>query len=397
MAVSAVLAGGVAPAAAATSGPPYSQCPSIGASPSCQLLVVVNADRTVSVVGDPAIRPFDGSDDTLVGVVNHSAAPVSAITVTGPGTGLGNLDGDGLCTFGVAGCPFGTTSYEGPGTSIVLAAALPDSAEIDFAGGLAAGASTYFSLEGALTSAKLTARQGPIIPKLTLAIKVVDQPLDPDPGTNAYVRLEVAVTNADGTPAVGAHIALSFSAAKTFVTNSAGRFQLLLPVSLLRTDVTVTATTAAASVTQSTALYNVTEQLSCNFAGVPASSLDELGEYLDFLVPSGSVAPLGKVVETVVKYLSGAQQVGGLASKIQESASTLTTQTKGYVLTGPNLSPLYVLTLEVTDAATGAVHQEYLTSYSRSPSMITNVADGGTGGLPLDRIVRKLQCSSGLA
>ncbi len=140
--------------------PPFSQCPSVGASSSCKVLLVVNVDRSVTVYDDPAIGDYDGGDDTLVGIWNQSASPVDAVTVTGTGSSLALLDGDGLCTFGVVGCPFGPTGYEGPGTSIVTEPSLPDSAEIDFTGGLPAGATGYFSLEGTLTSAQLTARQG---------------------------------------------------------------------------------------------------------------------------------------------------------------------------------------------------------------------------------------------
>lgn len=161
LALIACLVGPSTASAAVSPVPPFSQCPAVGQSPSCQILVVINADRSVTVYGDPAVGPYDGGDDTLVGVVNNSSDPVNAITVTGPGTGLAGLDGDGLCTFGVAGCPFGTTGYEGPGTSIVTdVTRLPDSAEIDFSGGLRGGSTAYFSLEGALTSAQLTARQG---------------------------------------------------------------------------------------------------------------------------------------------------------------------------------------------------------------------------------------------
>jgi hypothetical protein len=145
---------------------PFTQCPAIGHSPSCEILLVVNSDKTVSVLGDPSVGPFDGNDDTLVGIVNYSADPVSAVTVSGPGSGLSEFDGDGICSSGYgpwsgsAGCPYGTTGYEGPGTSFVTNASLPDAAEVDFAKGLAPGASAYFSLEGALTSARLSAREG---------------------------------------------------------------------------------------------------------------------------------------------------------------------------------------------------------------------------------------------
>jgi len=394
-AVTALLGFYAAPASAAPPTTPFTQCPAVGASPSCQILVVINPNRSVSVLGDPSVHVYDGSDDTLVGVVNQSSAPVAALTVTGPGTGLGGLDGDGLCTFGVAGCPFGTTGYEGPGTTIVLDPALPDSAEVDFTGGLKAGASTYLSLEGALTSAQLTARQGPITPKLNMTVKVVDQTLDPDPGTAAYVRLVVTVTNTDGTPAAGAHIALSISGAKNFVTNRQGQFHLVIPVDLSRTDVTVTASTPLATATKSTSLYTITGDGICSMAGVPATSLDELGEYLDYALPGGGTASLGKVTDTVIKILNGATGLSGLLLKIPESTSTLTTNERGFELTGPGLRPLYVLTMEVSDAATGAVVQDYLTSYSRSPSLLSNVFDGGRGGLPLDRIARKLSCSTG--
>src|SRR5213594_3604764 len=150
--------GGTATALSAS----FTQCPAVGASPTCEVLLVVNAERSVSVQKDPSVGPYDGGDDTLVGVVNQSRTPVDAITVTGPGSGLGALDGDGLCTFGIAGCPFGPTGYEGPKMSLVTDPAQPDSAEVDFTGGLGSGSTAFFSLEGALATAQVTARQGHI-------------------------------------------------------------------------------------------------------------------------------------------------------------------------------------------------------------------------------------------
>jgi GDSL-like Lipase/Acylhydrolase family len=153
-----------APTAHATAGAvplaPFTQCPAVGASPSCKVLLVVNPDGTVSVYSDPSVGDYDGGDDTLVGIWNTSGKTVDAVTVNGPGSDLAGFDDDGLCTYGISGCPFGPTGYEGPGTSFVTNAADPDTAEVDFTGGLADGASAYFSLEGTLTSAVLSARQG---------------------------------------------------------------------------------------------------------------------------------------------------------------------------------------------------------------------------------------------
>jgi len=168
-AAAAVTLGGVIAGTASASNPvtpPFTECPAIGASPSCEILLVVNPDDSVSVEKDPSVGPFDGGDDTLVGIVNNSSASVKAVTVSGPGSGLSGFDGDGICSgdygtwAGSSGCPYGPTGYEGPGTSFVTSTLLPDSAEVDFTGGLAAGKSAYFSLEGALATATLTAREG---------------------------------------------------------------------------------------------------------------------------------------------------------------------------------------------------------------------------------------------
>lgn len=155
--------------AASTPSPPFGQCPAIGSAPGCEILLVVNANGTVNVQGDSSVGPFDGSDDTLVGIVNDSSSTVKAVTVSGPGSGLSGFDGDGICSGsygawnGSSGCPYGPTGYEAPKTSFVTSPSLPDSAEVDFTGGLTPGGTAYFSLEGALTSAQLTARQGPLV------------------------------------------------------------------------------------------------------------------------------------------------------------------------------------------------------------------------------------------
>jgi hypothetical protein len=141
---------------------PYNYCPSVGSSPSCEILLVIYPDQSITVYQDSSVGPYDGIEDTLVGVWNQSSSSVEAITVNGRNTGLGQLDGDGLCAFAVSGCPFGPTGYEGPNTAIKTSPSRPDSAEIDFPSGLAPGATTYFSLEGQLNVADLTVRQGPL-------------------------------------------------------------------------------------------------------------------------------------------------------------------------------------------------------------------------------------------
>lgn len=151
--------------AASTPAPRITRCPAIGQAPGCQILLVVDTDGTVSAKGGSPAGPLDG-DGTSVGIVNDSHQTVHAVTVTEPGSDLSGFDGGGICGAGhgswagSAHCPFGPTGYEGPGTSFVTDPSLPDSAQIDFTKGLAPGKSAYFSLKGALTSARITAVQG---------------------------------------------------------------------------------------------------------------------------------------------------------------------------------------------------------------------------------------------
>jgi hypothetical protein len=183
-AATAVALLGVIAGPASASNPvtaPFTECPAIGAAPSCDILLVVNPDNSVSVFGDSSVGPYDGGDDTLVGIVNNSTNPVPAITVSGPNSYLAGFDGDGICTYATGGTTGGSgpgfigdsycnaqqltgtdpQDYQGPANTFTLDPNSQNDVEVDFAGkGLAANSSTYFSLEGALTAAVITARKG---------------------------------------------------------------------------------------------------------------------------------------------------------------------------------------------------------------------------------------------
>jgi RHS repeat-associated protein len=142
-----------AAAAAAPTSPPFTECPPIGLDTSCGVLVVVTDSGGV-VLSDPSQPPFDGIEDTLTGIVNNSSGDVSFLALSS-NTDLFGFDGDGLCTQSgaPAGCPFGPTGYEGPGTS--FSDINPDASGgiVHFSPALAPGQTAYFSLEEALTSA----------------------------------------------------------------------------------------------------------------------------------------------------------------------------------------------------------------------------------------------------
>jgi hypothetical protein len=110
------------------------------------VLLVVDDNENLNVLVDPAVTPFDGGDDTLVGVVNHGTRPLTGIDLSG--TRIFGFDGDGLCAAAgpPTGCPFGPTTYEGPNTAFNVGD--PDVGVVTFTGvGVAPGGSAYFSLE----------------------------------------------------------------------------------------------------------------------------------------------------------------------------------------------------------------------------------------------------------
>jgi hypothetical protein len=145
VAVTALLASTALASAAPT--PPFTECPAVGQDTSCETLIVIQSDGSLKAYNDPSQGPFDGIEDTLVGVLNESSSTVSSVKISGPD--VFGFDGDGICsgyTPGPPDCPYGTTGYEGPKTEFEVIT--EDEGSVLFTeGALAPGESTYFSLE----------------------------------------------------------------------------------------------------------------------------------------------------------------------------------------------------------------------------------------------------------
>lgn len=142
---------------AVTPTTPFTECPPVGLDTSCEILVQITDDAN-NILGDPSQGPFDGSDDTLIGVLNSSSDMISSIQLSS-NTDLFGFDGDGLCTQSPqpSGCPFGPTGYEGPGTSFSDITPDQTGGVVDFTPGLAPGQTAYFSLEEPLSATTVTA------------------------------------------------------------------------------------------------------------------------------------------------------------------------------------------------------------------------------------------------
>ncbi len=122
----------------------------------CGYLLTIGAGGAVTGAPVMGANPYDGSDDALIGVINNSGSAFNgSITISGSGNGGGlfGFDGDGICTFTNASyCSNAATGYEGP-LNTFTNYATTTSGTVVFTG-LAAGATTFFSLEGSPASIK---------------------------------------------------------------------------------------------------------------------------------------------------------------------------------------------------------------------------------------------------
>ena len=116
----------------------------------CNLVITFNANgSTTTSVPAGATVNYDGSDDALIGVINNSGHAITSFHVSNAGVDIFGFDADGIDTFygaPVAGNP-DTTGYGGPLAFFTGIDAAKDAGTVNFFGGLASGATTYFSLE----------------------------------------------------------------------------------------------------------------------------------------------------------------------------------------------------------------------------------------------------------
>src|SRR3954469_2571578 len=88
------------------------QCPpKVGNDVGCgSVITITDTGATVKQTGQ---GPYDGSDDTLVGIINNGKVPITSLILTS-GFDIFGFDGDGINTFGIPGNPKDSTGYGGP-------------------------------------------------------------------------------------------------------------------------------------------------------------------------------------------------------------------------------------------------------------------------------------------
>jgi hypothetical protein len=140
----------------------FNQCPSVGSNTGCAVLITINSSGTPTVAVDSAQGPYDGADDTLVGVLNNSSSTIGSLPLSSSTTDIFGFEDDGMCSsgFGAAGnCSRGLNQgdpYDYAGDFVTFNVTDTSHGVVNFIGGLAPGASTYFSLEESLSATDIT-------------------------------------------------------------------------------------------------------------------------------------------------------------------------------------------------------------------------------------------------
>ena len=317
LAAACLATSGVPASAAGNPSPPFNECPAVGQAHSCAVLLVFQSDGSVSVLSDPnSGNPYDGSDDTEVGVLNDSGVAIPDVTLTSTADIFG-FDGDGICSGDFsgtpAGCPFDSTGYAGPGVTYTGINGAQTSGVVDFAesctgntassctasSGLNAGATAFFSLENDLTGASI------VIPKASPVISSTT----PSPATAVGGAISDSAVLANGRVPTGA---------LTFKLYGPGDTGCQTPISTLTTTVNGNGTYGSGNVTATapgTYLWTVSYGGDTNNNPAPVTACGSESVTVTKASPSLSTTPsasvpVGGTVSDTAK-LSGSYQGSG--------------------------------------------------------------------------------------
>jgi hypothetical protein len=185
----------------------------------------------------------------------------------------------------------------------------------------------------ALTTASLNSQTGKLA-SLKVTTSVINNPIAPDPGLNASVKLRLTATNSDGTPAADAAVTMSNTKpGATFHTNAKGVLTLIEPVRVKpgssggTSSVTARVTTSNGTTDSATQeLYNASQYASCSYDGTPGPDLS----LLESMLPD-ELSAIQTLIENLGPLLGGYH-----------------TNAVGYTITVPKASNIYAQTLIIT-------------------------------------------------
>jgi hypothetical protein len=158
-------------------------CPSTtSTNTDCGFIITIAANGSITGAGVAGAEAYDGigGDDVLIGIFNHKTTAFTGtihLSGSGNGGGLFGFDGDGICNGSfpnATNCPVTSYKYEGPLTSFsnITGVGCVVTATANSSGctngdvtitGLAAGLTTYFSLESSPNGISIIV--GPPVPE----------------------------------------------------------------------------------------------------------------------------------------------------------------------------------------------------------------------------------------
>lgn len=129
-------------------------CPPLGADTNCQTLITINANNSVSIGYNLNNGPYDGAEDTLVGVLNLSSTALSVLSLSG--NYIFGFDGDGQASY--SGTSYDSSGYAGPNNTFNIINS--DTGDVLFTNPLAQNQSTWFTLEEDIQSVTVSGLNG---------------------------------------------------------------------------------------------------------------------------------------------------------------------------------------------------------------------------------------------
>jgi hypothetical protein len=162
-------------------------CPAVGSDTNgCEFIITVTAVNSSGAatafsvaLNAPDQGPYDAVEDTLVGVINSSGSVLKSLTL--PNTlGQFSFDGDGACTGTYSPGPTAAQCLGGVFTSTdpadylsvsatSVSAVTASTGTVNF-NNIAAGGTSWFDLEGALTASQLGGSSTPAPSSLVLLL-----------------------------------------------------------------------------------------------------------------------------------------------------------------------------------------------------------------------------------
>lgn len=185
----AVWGAGVAPVADATPLSVSGVCPDVSGAPAyggggtgtatdCNLLITFGAGGSITTELGPQTN-YEANEDALIGVINNTGGKLFSFNISG--SNIFGFENDGIDHYAGISPVSGNPDTTGYGGSLgYFAFANTDSGMVSFAGGIASGATTYFSLEEPISTTALPEISTPVTNNV------------PEPSTLALLGLGVA-------------------------------------------------------------------------------------------------------------------------------------------------------------------------------------------------------------